>query len=145
MKKYFFLFILFLWASKLHAERAAYETNPNLIRMGGYMLFFNSRGPLSYSTLNKSDLPSGSMDLGIVKCESCQYGLSIPIFTSAGSRSSSISGAQGDGSFKKALANLQVQRPELRGIYDVKVDLHQINILGIYKKLCTEVSARGFK
>ena len=34
---------------------------------------------------------------------------------------------------------------EIRGIYDVKVDLQQISILGVYRRVCTEVSALGFQ
>ncbi|MBI2118339.1 MAG: hypothetical protein HYT97_01780 [Elusimicrobia bacterium] len=91
-------------------------------------------GHLSYNTLSPGELPKENMDMGEVQCKSCQHGISIPFISSLiGQKSSSVSGALGDGSFKKALSNLLGQRPELRGIYDVKIDLQKVNILGIYQ------------
>ncbi|MBI2118319.1 MAG: hypothetical protein HYT97_01680 [Elusimicrobia bacterium] len=140
------LFLAFLNAPELFAEKASYEARAGMISSGGFVLFYNSRGPLSYNTLSPGELPKESMDLGEVQCKSCQHAISIPFISSLiGQKSSSVSGALGDGSFKKALSNLLGQRPELRGIYDVKIDIQKVNILGIYRKLCTEVTARGFK
>lgn len=130
----------------LFAEKASYEARAGLISSGGFVLFYNSRGPLSYNTLTPGELPMESTDMGEVQCKSCQHGVSIPFISSlVSSKNASISGAMGDGSFKKALSNLFLQRPELRGVYDVKIDIQRVNILGIYRKVCTEVTARGFK
>ncbi len=140
-----FIFLI-LDAPRLFAEKAVYEAQAGLINVGGFVVFYNSQGPLSYNTLTPGDIPKESLDAGEIQCESCQYGISIPFVSSLiGSRNSSVSGALGDGGFRKALKNLQRERPELRGIYDVKVDVHKVNILGVYKKVCMEVSARGFK
>lgn len=127
------------------AERASYEPRMGLIRVGGFIVFFNSQGPLSFQTLDPSEIPKDAVDAGTVRCDSCQHGVSIPVPGLGGGRSTNVSGAGGNGGFDKALANLKKSRPELRGIYDVKVDVHQVSVLGIYRRLCTEVTARGFK
>ncbi len=108
-------------------------------------MFFNSKGPLSFQTLTGSEIPKDAVDAGTVKCTSCQHGVSIPVPGLGNGRSTNLSGAGGNGGFDKALANLKKDKPDLRGIYDVKIDMHQVSILGIYRRLCTEVSARGFK
>ncbi len=131
--------------SSCFADRAPYEAQVGLIRVGGIVIFFNSNGPLSFQTLTGAEIPKDAVDAGKVKCDSCQHGVSVPIPGLGNGRSTSVSGAGGNGGFDKALANLKRERPELRGIYDVKVDLHQVSILGIYRKLCTEVTAQAFK
>ncbi len=146
MKRVLLACLFLLLASQARADWDEYDARPGLIPIGGLIVFFNSQGPLSYPTLTPKEIPSDAVNIGTVRCKSCQHGLSIPITTpSSSSRSTNLSGAQGDGSFKKALAQLQKDRPELKGIYDVKVDMHRISVLGIYKRLCTEVTARGFK
>jgi hypothetical protein len=37
------------------------------------------------------------------------------------------------------------EKPEIRGIYDVKMDYHRISILGVYRRQCLLISARAFK
>ena len=144
MRKFFLLAFLLFLSSKTFADWTEYDARPGLIPVGGIVVFFNSVGPLSYKTMTPKEIPADAKDMGIVRCKSCQHGLSVPIdFSSV--RSTNISGAQGDGSFKKALARLQEEKPELSGIYDVKVDMQRTSILGIYRRLCTEVTARGFK
>lgn len=115
---------------------------PALIPAGGIMLFYASEGPLSFVTMTAKDRPASARDLGTVKGVSCQHGLSVPI--AAQFRATSISGGYGDGSFKKALEQIKKDKPELAGIYDVRTDLRIFSILGIYRKLCTEVVARAF-
>ena len=134
-----------LVSPRVFAESASYEAQIGLIPIGGFVIFYNSQGPLSYDTLTPKEIPRDADDIGEVKCEICQQGVSIPILSSSGSRSTSISAARGDGGFGKALLSFRKEKPELRGIYDVKIDFHRISILGIYRRLCTEVTARGFK
>ncbi len=147
--KMIFAFLL-LWvessSSLLFAERPNYEASAGLISASGYVVFYNSQGPLSYNSMTPSEAPPIRIDLGEVRCKSCQHSFSIP-FTSIlnGNRSSSLSTAFGNGSFKKILEKLQLEHPGLTGIYDVKVDLHKISILGLYTKVCTEVTALGFQ
>lgn len=115
---------------------------PGLIPSGGLMLYYNSRGPLSFVTMTPKDVPKGARQLGLVSGSSCQHGLSVPI--TADVRGTSISGVQGDGGFQKAVAHILKQKPETSGIYDVRVDQRVFSILGIYRKLCTLVTARAF-
>ena len=140
------LLFVISWAFQAGADGASYEAAPGFIAIGGYVVFFNSKGPLSFNTLTPGEIPRDALDLGEVRCQSCQQGLSIPIAApSLSSKGTSISAARGDGGYRKAILNLQKEKPELRGIYDVKIDFHRISILGIYRRLCTEVTARGFK
>jgi hypothetical protein len=120
------------------------EAQFTLLRPGGFVVFMNSRGPLSYVTLSPGELPADAQRTGVVRCSSCQHGLSIPLGMPTQSRGN-VSGTQGNGGFDRALARLKSEQPELRGIYDVKVDLHQIIVLGVYRRLCTEITARGFR
>lgn len=144
MKKVLVLVCCVLIAGKAWAQSPAYEASFGLIFVGGLILFYDSEGPLSYQTLTPNEVPNDAVLLGEVFGRSCQYGLSIPIIFSAANRLS-VSGAKGDGSFKNALMNLHWRHPRVEGVYDVKVDVHQLSILGIYRRDCTEVVARGFK
>ncbi len=133
-----------LLSTSAWAQSPAYEADIGLIFVGGFILFYDSEGPLSYQTFTPRESPDGAVSLGEVAGNSCQHGLSIPIIFSATDRFS-VSGAKGDGSFKQALSDLRQKHPGVEGIYDVKVDVHQLSILGIYKRDCTEVVARGFR
>jgi len=138
--------ILFLlYGSLAHAERPAYESRFGLMTVGGFVVFFNSKGPLSYQTLTPGDLPQTAVRVGEVKGRSCQYAVSIPVIFSGGGQRTSISAAKGDGSYRKAFENIKVKNPDLDGVFDVKIDLHRFNILGIYKRDCTEIFGQGFR
>ncbi len=126
------------------SQNAAYEANVGLLPVGGFMVFYDSQGPLSYTSLTPHQVPKRAVVLEEVMGESCQHGLSIPIFFSSPVRGG-ISGTRGDGSYRKAFDNIQGKYRDLDGIFDIKVDIHQYSILGIYKKNCTEVVARGFQ
>ena len=115
---------------------------PGLITVGNLVLFYDSTGPLSFVAMTPKDKPAGAPELGTVKGVSCQHGLSIPL--SLDIRGTSISGAYGNGSFAKAVAQIRKEKPEAIGIYDVRTDMRVFRILGIYRKLCTEVTARAF-
>jgi hypothetical protein len=133
-----------LLSTNAFAQRPAYEARPGLIPIGGFVLFYDSGGPLSYQTMTPQEVPKDVVLVGEVVGNSCQHGLSIPIISSASSRTS-ISGAKGDGSYQKALLDIQKKHPDLAGLYDVKVDIQRLSILTIYSKECTIVAAQGFK
>lgn len=109
--------------------------------MGGFIVFYNSQGPLSSVLMTRRELPPDAVPAAEVFGKSCQHGLSIPI--SASLRSQSISGAVGDGGYRRAVENIRREHPDVIGLYDVRVDEHTTSILGIYKRLCVEVTARS--
>ena len=118
------------------------EAVPSMIPAGGIMLFYQSQGPLSFVTMTPKDRPAGARELGTVKGVSCQHGLAIPI--AAEFRATSVTGGYGNGSFAKAIEQIKKEQPDMAGLYDVRSDLRILSILGIYTKLCTEVTARAF-
>ena len=136
--------ILLVGTFSAFAEDPSYEANVGLIAPGGFILFYNSQGPLSYNEAGLKDLPRDIVHLGEVKSKSCQYGLSVPIFISF-PQNIRLSAAQGNGGFKKALQNMQQISPKMDGIYDLKVDVHEITILTVFARECTEITAQGFR
>ena len=44
----------------------------------------------------------------------------------------------------EAVAQIKKLNPGVIGIYDVRTDVEVFSILGFYRSLCTEVSARAF-
>ncbi len=125
-------------------SRLSYEARPGLIIVGGFVVYYDSEGPLSYQAMTRRELPKDISLIGEVMGNSCQHGLSIPIFFSA-TDNTSLSGAKGDGSFKKALLNIRAKHPDLSGLFDVKVDVEQWSVLTVYQRECTIVAAQGFK
>jgi hypothetical protein len=123
--------------------RGSGDLRPALISPGGLPIFFSSQGPLGYTSLTRSQLPNDAMLMGEVRGQSCQYSLTIPLTISF--RATSVSGALGNGGFERIFKEMQHQHPGLRGIYDAKIDLHQVVVLGIFGKLCTEITAKGFE
>ncbi len=145
MKKILALMCGCLLSTTAWAQTASWEASTGLIYVGGFVLFYESEGPLSYKSLTPWELPKDAILVGEVTGDSCQHGVSIPIIFSGTDRVS-VSGAKGDGSFKKALKDLHEKHPNVEGLYDVKVDVHQISVLGgLYKRDCTEVVALGFR
>ena len=118
------------------------EAMPALLPTSGITVFYKSAGPLSFVTMTPRDVPKGAPELGEVKGVSCQRGLSIPL--SADVRSTSVSASYGDGSALKAIENIKKAKPEVFGVYDVRMDLRVFSVLGIYRTLCTEITARAF-
>ena len=117
-----------------------------LIFPGGLLLFYDAQGPLSLLPLTPKDLPAGAVQAGMVYGESCQHGVSIPLLGQlAGSPFGSVAGAAGSGGYDRALENIKKAHPDLRGIYDVRIDEHDVSILGFYRRVCTEIAARGYK
>jgi len=137
------LIILCLTMALPATARESYEAEPSLIQPGGLILFFNDQGPLSYASLTRK--PKDAIDVGEVTCTSCQNAVSIPLLTSLNGRNSSVAAALGNGGFDQALMSLKSEHPDLKGIYNVMVDVHRVSILGIFGRLCTEVTGRGFR
>lgn len=135
--------LLGLWVQPAFAQEDGSEASPGIISVGGIVLFYNSSGPLSFVSMTVGELPKGAVPTGTVQGRTCQYGISIPI--EAALRPTSLSGAAGNGGYRKTLEAMRREHPELSGIFDVKVDLHILSVLGIYKRQCTEILARGFR
>jgi hypothetical protein len=143
LKPVWILSALLALAGPVAFAREHGDLRPGLIRPGGLPIFFDSQGPLAYASLTRSEIPKDAVPAGVVTGESCQYSLSVPLSISL--RATSISGAIGNGSFEKIFKKIAEEHPGVRGIYDVKVDLHAISILGIFGKLCTEVTAEAYR
>ncbi len=132
-----------LAASSVRAQEEGTMARPGLISPGGLVVFYASEGPLSFQTLTPGELPAGARDAGEVRGRSCQHGLSIPVTASI--RPTTVSGAAGNGGYNKTFVGILKVRPDLAGIYDVKVDVQTFSILGFYRRICTEILARGYR
>lgn len=62
-----------------------------------------------------------------------------------GLRAQRVGAAGGKGGYDRAVADIRSRHPELKGIYDVKVDDHRVVVLTVYQRLCTEITAWGFR
>jgi hypothetical protein len=134
--------LLLLPAATARAQQT-YEASPDLIGVGGYVVFYDARGPLSFLPMTRRDLPRGVTIGGEVHGQACSYGLSIPVTLSA--NAIRVSGAYGMAGYEDALAQIQRANPHLAGVFDVRVDDHTTSVLGIFRRACTEVAARGFR
>jgi len=130
-------------ASAQTAEKPSYRANGGVMGMGGILLFQNTEAPLSFVSLTEGELPPDAVKTGPVRGKGCQHGLSVPL--SASLRPTQISGAAGKGGTREALERIRENNGELRGLYDVKIDVHIIGILGLYRRQCVEIAARGFR
>ena len=133
-----------LLATTACSQGPAYRANSGLIFVGTLVVYYDSEGPLSYQTMVPWEVPKDAVSIGEVMGDSCQHGLSIPIIYSATDRVS-LSGAAGDGSYRKALRDIAQKHPDIDGLFDVKVDIQRLSILTIYSRSCTIVVAQGFK
>jgi hypothetical protein len=126
------------------ADDEDYEADfSSLMAPGGYLVvFYDATGTLSYVTPSLKDLPPGVVQAGRVQGRACQYGLSIP--TSLAFRAATVSAVKGNGSYQEVLAAIHVDHPEMAGFFDVIVDKHTRQVLGFFKRVCTEVTARGY-
>ncbi len=115
---------------------------PQMQPASGLVLFYDSTGPMSFLSMTPKDVPPDARIIPEVRGVSCQRGLSVPIAASI--NATDVSGVYGDGSYAKALLQIQKANPEVAGIYDVRVDLEVFSILGLYKSTCTIVTARAF-
>lgn len=125
-------------------EPEGYEANPDLINVDGYVVFFNAQGPLSYLSATSGEIPAGATRMGNVHGQSCQHALSLPLSADLRTQSAKAGGALGDGGYQQAFEKIKKDHPDITGIYDVRVDMHEVRILSVYSKLCTEITARGF-
>lgn len=124
-------------------ESDEFEGAPAVLRVGGLLVYHDTNAPLGFTAMTPKDLPVGAVLAGEVRARACQHGLAVPLTASL--RATTVSGAKGDGGYREALVVLAKNHPGLAGVFDVKVDLHSISILGIYRRLCTEISALGFR
>ena len=120
-----------------------YEASPDLIGIGGYVVFYDARGPLSFLPMTRRDLPHDAVIGDEVAGQACSYGVSIPVTLSV--NAIRVSGAYGMAGYEDALAKIQQAHPHLAGVFDVRVDDHTISVLGIFRRACTQVVARGFR
>ena len=142
---YPFIALLIFISPLLADDPETYEYNPDLISVEGYILLYDVQGPASYATSTPGELPANAVKLGPVYARACQHGLSLPLTANLKSQSGKIGGALGNGGYLQALRNLKKERADIEGIYDVKVDLDEVRILSIYSRLCTVITARGFR
>lgn len=124
-------------------DGATWEANPGMLRLGGMVLFFGGEGPLSYQLPAAGSAPAGAKPVGEVFGSSCQYGLSVPLALAP--RATRLAAGRGLGGYEKAIADIHSKHPGLKGVYDVKVDTRHLSVLGIYRKQCVEVTARGYQ
>jgi hypothetical protein len=115
---------------------------PGLQPASGMVLFYDSSGPLSFPSMTPRDVPEGVRRIREVKGRACQRGLAVPI--AANINATNISAYLGNGSYAKAMAEIKKKNPEVIGLYDVRTDVEVFSILGFYRSLCTEVTARAF-
>ena len=115
---------------------------PGLQPASGMVLFYESAGPLSFPSMTPRDVPEGVRKIREVKGRACQRGLALP--TAANINATNVSVYFGNGSYAKAVAQIKKEHPEVVGLYDVRTDVEVFSILGFYRSLCTEVTARAF-
>ena len=115
---------------------------PQMQTTSGFVLYYNSTGPMSFLSMTPRDVPKNARLLPEVRGVNCQRGLSIP--TAVSINATDISGVYGDGGYVKSLLKIVKAHPDVAGIYDVRVDLEIFSILGFYRSTCTIVTARAF-
>lgn len=119
------------------------DAAPGLMPAGGLVLFYDSGGPMSFPSMTPKDVPADALKIREVKGRACQRGIAVPI--AAQFNATSVSAYAGNGTYAKAVAEIKKEHPEIVGIYDVRTDVEVFSVLGgLYKSLCTEVSARAF-
>jgi hypothetical protein len=123
--------------------QSGYEASSGVIRPGGFVLFLSASGPLSYATLTPGQLPRDALRLGPVSGRGCQFAIATPVINIAGIPR--LSAGAGGGGFDKALQHIRESYPDLKGIYDVKIDIHVVGVLTVFQRLCTEITAQGFR
>jgi hypothetical protein len=115
---------------------------PGLQSASGLVLYYETAAPMSFPSMTPKDVPGDVIRIREVKGRACQRGLTVPI--AANFNATNISAYRGNGSYAKAVAAIKQAHPEVIGIYDVRTDVEIFSVLGIYRSLCTEVTARAF-
>ncbi len=134
---------LLVFGAARGARAQTYNARPHVISLKTLTVFYHVTGPLSTLPMTHRDLPPNAVDLGEVSGRSCQREVNIP--TSASVQATTITAAEGNGSYQKILAKMRKARPNLAGIYDVKTDIHTFSIFfSVYTSQCTEILARGY-
>ena len=123
-------------------EGDQYDALPGLQPANGMVLFYESAGPLSFPSMTPKDVPDGARKIREVKGRACQRGLSIPI--AANFNATNVSAYYGDGGYARAVARIRELHPDVLGLYDIRTDVEVFSLLGFYRSLCTEVTARAF-
>src|SRR5689334_7106836 len=137
---------LFLTVLRANADDpATSDFAPALLPIDGYVVLFNATGPASYATTTPGTLPVSAVPMGDVYDQACESGISLPLSANLHEKSAKVGGVIGDSGYQRALNNIHDTYPGLAGIYDVKVDLREMRVLTIFSKLCTEISALGFR
>jgi hypothetical protein len=132
-----------LSAASAAAQQEGSAAIPDLIGPGGFVVYYDARGPLSFLPMTPRELPPGASILGEVSGEVCEYGISVPLTLSY--QGPAASAAYGRGGYEDALRSIRQEHPELTGVFDVRVDHRVTSVLGILRRLCTELVARGFR
>jgi hypothetical protein len=122
---------------------ATYTAAPSAAPINGYFIVYDVEGTLSFEPSTRWELSKNIADAGEVFGESCAYGLSVPIALNL--NATQVSGAYGEDGYNKAIKFILLAHPGILGIYDVKADRHTISVLGLFTRICLELSARGFK
>ena len=145
MKRLLFLacLVMAMVAPQAAIGQSGYEASSGVIQPGGFVLFLSASGPLSYATLTPGQLPRDALRLGPVSGRGCQFAIATPVINIAGIPR--LSAGAGGGGFDKALQHIREQHPDLKGIYDVKIDVHVVGVLTVFQRLCTEITAQGFR
>jgi hypothetical protein len=136
------LLFLLTTSSVRAGAQESYEARSGLLQLEGLVVFFSGAGPLSYVTMTARDVPADAVRIGSVAGRGCQFGVSTPFM---GTGTPQLSGGGGEGGFARAVEDIRRRHPDLRGIYDVKVDDHVMSILTVFQRQCTEVAAQGFR
>jgi hypothetical protein len=105
------------------------------------IVFQNNKVPVSYQPPQGRDV-GGLEPVERVRGRACQRGVSVPILTGLGVRSSSaLSVAWANGAFEAALADARRDLPPEAVLYDVRADLNLRMIMTVYRELCLELDA----
>jgi hypothetical protein len=132
--------LLLLVAVPALAQEDVDEAVPDMITIGGFLMFYDARGPLSFPSMTPRDLPRGAIVGPEVEGRACAYGVAVPITLNG----PTISGAAGNGGYEAALSQIRERHPTIAGVFDVRVDDHTTSVLGFFRRLCTEIVARSF-
>ena len=143
-KALLFAWLLFGVNAAQALDQPAYNADPAIVDLDGYVVYLNAQGPLSYQTLTPHELPPDAVTGETVSVEACQHGLSLPFTANLEEQSGKVSGGWGQGGHEKLLEKLHQKYPTLRGVYDVRLDSHLTRILLLYTRQCLEMTAKSF-
>lgn len=124
---------------------ASYYASPGVMSLLPYVVARDQSGSLSLQAATAEDvnfLGSSRQVTG----RACQYGLQIPfgLFDAHrdGRRALAISAGWGDGGTTAALEDASRGMAAGDALYDIRVDLNTVTILGVCREECVVVNAR---